>query len=34
MREAREEVWEAAEAVCSARMVVRWAIQELREGGE
>lgn len=27
--EAREDVFEAAEVVCSARMVVRYAIQEL-----
>ena len=34
MREGREEVWEAAEVVCSVRMVVLWAMQELgREGG-
>lgn len=30
MREASEEVCEAAEVVCSVRMVVRYAIQELR----
>jgi len=29
MREARLEVWEEAEVVCSVRMVVRWAMHEL-----
>jgi len=29
MREARLEVWEEAEMVCSVRMVVRWAMHEL-----
>jgi hypothetical protein len=30
MREAREEVWDEAEVVHSERMVVLWAMQELR----
>lgn len=30
-REAREEAPEVAEVVCSARIVVLWAMQELRE---
>lgn len=29
MMEARDEVWEAAEEVCSARIVLRYAMQEL-----
>ena len=28
-REASDEVWEAAEVVCSLRIVVLWAMQEL-----
>ena len=32
MREAREEVWDDAEVVHSARMVVLWAMQELWAG--
>lgn len=28
-REAREEVWEEAEVVCSVRMVVLWAMHAL-----
>jgi hypothetical protein len=31
MREAREEVWEEADVVHSARIVVLWAMQELEE---
>lgn len=33
MREAREEVCEEVEVVCSVRMVVRWAMQELEGRG-
>jgi hypothetical protein len=31
MRDASEEVWEAAEVVDSVRIVVLWAMQELEE---
>lgn len=31
MREASEEVWEDAEVVCSERIDVRYAMQELRD---
>ena len=32
-REARLEVWEEAEVVCSVRMVVLWAMQALADVG-
>ena len=34
MMEAREDVFEAAEVVCSVRMVVRYAMQELLSRGQ